>query len=209
MYENYEEQFVTFKTMNNTTKDILDTWLKFGTVFLVYRVARYYLYERGTEKDFGLFSTNDALLGLYILLGFTLYFLLVRPYIPVTFEHPVLRDLTNDMLFFGTAFVGAQGLMSIVAGENLYSAEFFKASLILLTGFAVYRVLVAPFVPQNLGENVKPVVNDWLQFGIALVVYRIIAQGSLLDERWILQVLTVLVGFAGYHFVTKKVVTIQ
>ena len=107
---------LTFQSMGSRTKEVLDAWLKYGTVFLIYRLCTYYFFE--TSPDARLFDAESLRLVLFILLGFTLYYLLVKPYIPVNLQHPIFKNIANDTLMFGTVLVSMHLFESFVTPSD-------------------------------------------------------------------------------------------
>lgn len=191
-------------TMDPRFKETLDAWLKFGTAYLVYRLGMYYFVEPNGE----LFDSYSLQIIFYILIGFTIYYMFIKPYIPVTFEHPILRNVGNDTLMFGTVLLTSHLLDVIMGGADLFNRDWFVSSGIILVAFAAYQVFLHPFVPTDkLSPQLKPIADDWLQFGAFLIIARILQGRSLTDQSWIMSVLFALLGFAGYELVTKKLIT--
>ncbi|XWV26169.1 hypothetical protein QJ857_gp0909 [Tupanvirus soda lake] len=203
------ENMITLNTMDDRIKNTLDAWLKYGTVFLVYRLCTYFFFDRD-KPNTELFDKESLLLVLYILIGFTVYYMLVAPYIPVNMQHPILRNLTNDMLMFGTVLVSSHILEAWMNNGDFFNKEWLKTAGIILLSFAAYDIIVNPFIPFNtMNPRTAPIVYDWAKFGTFLIVFRLLQGRSLLDQRWILSVLFVLLGFTGYHLVTKKLVDVD
>lgn len=199
---------LTFQSMDTKSRDVLDAWLKYGTVFLVYRLCSYYFFETGSDAK--LFDAESLRLVLFILLGFTLYYLLVKPYIPVNLQHPIFKNIANDTLMFGSVLVSMHLFESFVSPSD-YSMDsnWLKNAGLILLSFAAYRVFIDPFIPKTTSATWKPVVNDWAQFGSFLVFFRLLQGKSVVDQKWITSVLFVLLGFTGYHFVTKKLLVVR
>lgn len=199
---------LTFQSMSPKSREVLDAWLKYGTVFLIYRLCTYYFFE--TSPDAKLFDAESLRLVLFILLGFTIYYLLVKPYIPVNLQHPIFKNIANDTLMFGTVLLSMHLLESLVdPTEYVMDTHWLKTAGLILLAFAAYRVFIDPFIPKSLSPTWKPVVNDWAEFGSFLVFFRLLQGKSILDKKWITSVLFVLLGFTGYHFVTKKLLRVK
>uniref|UniRef100_A0A6C0CAT2 Uncharacterized protein n=1 Tax=viral metagenome TaxID=1070528 RepID=A0A6C0CAT2_9ZZZZ len=189
--------------MDSRVKETLDAWLKYGTVALIFRLGTYYFLD---DENAELFDTNSLKILLFILIGFTVYYMVIKPYIPINLEHPVLQNVASDTLMFGTVLVSSHVLDVAFGDEELFSMEWLNSSAIILVAFAVYQVLVHPFVPTDkLSPRVQPIVDDWLKFGVFLVAARFL-QGRSFNQEWILSVICVLLGFAAYHLVTKKLI---
>lgn len=195
-------------SLSNPIKDTLDTWLKFGTVFLVYRLCSYFFFDQN-KKDAQLFDKECIALVLFILIGFSLYYLLVKPYIPVKFQHPVIKNLTNDVLMFGTVLLSSHVFESLMSHGDMFSGDWMKNAGIIILAFAVYDIIMYPFIPcKGMTEPHLSLGCDWAKYGAFLIIYRILQGRPLADQQWILSVLFTLLGFTGYHFVTKKIINI-
>ena len=194
---------VSPSTMNTRVKETLDSWLKYGTVYLIYKVCMYYFVE--SDSDAVLFDSESLHIIFYILIGFTIYFMIVKPYIPVNLQHPILKDVANDTLMFGTVLLSSHLLDVWMGGADVFNKDWLSSSAIILVSFASYQVLVHPFIPtDNLSITARPVANEWLKFGTFMVVARVLQGRSVTDQNWALSVLFILMGFAGYSLVTKK-----
>lgn len=193
----------SLSSMDIRVKETLDAWLKYGTVYLIYRVLSFYFMEQNGNAE--LFDAESLQIILYILIGFTIYFLVVKPYIPVNLQHPILRNIANDSLMFGTVLLSSHLLDVWMGGADMFNAEWLSTSGIILVSFAAYQVFLNPFIPTDkLSVVVKPIADDWLKFGTMLVVARVLQGRSITDENWMLSVGFILVGFAGYNLVTKQ-----
>lgn len=201
-----QNNLISYHNLNNRIAKILDTWLKFGTVFLIYRLFTYYFFDRNNPCAV-FFEKESVALVLFILLGFAIYYLIVDPYLPQNLKHPILRNITNDTLMFGTVLVTAHILETYMNHGTYLNSEWLKTAVMVLLAFAAYRVLINPFIPLNkMNSQVRPIVSDWAQFGTFLIIFRILQRRSLTDEKWILSLLFVLLGFTGYHLITKKII---
>lgn len=210
MYSNQtiREDMITLNTMNDRVKNTLDAWLKFGTVFLVYRICSYYFFEH--DPSAVLFDKKSVLMVLYILLGFTLYYMLVAPNVPINLQHPILRNIASDTVMFGTVLVTSHVIEAYSGSGDYFSGNWLKNSGMIILAFAIYRIVVNPFIPmENFKPSTAPIVSDWAQFGTFLVVLRLLNGGSVLDQKWIMSVLFALLGFAGYHLISKRFVKIN
>jgi len=189
--------------MDTRIKETLDAWLKYGTVAVVFRLGQYYFLEDGERE---LFDPYMVKILFFILIGFAIYYMFVKPYIPINLEHPIFQNVANDTLMFGTVLVSSHVLDVIMGDGELFSMDWLKSSGAILIAFAAYQVFVHPFVPtDNLTPETKPVVDDWLKFGVFLVVARFL-QGESFNQEWFLSVVFVLLGFGAYHVVTKKLI---
>lgn len=203
------EDFISIDTMDTKMKNVLDAWLKYGTVFLIYRLCTYFFFERDNPNAV-FFEKESLQLVLFILIGFTVYYLLVEPYVPINVQHPILRNIANDSLMFGTVLITSHVLETYMTDGRFFNNDWLKTAGIILLAFATYRVLVQPFIPlDRLNPNIQPIVSDWAQFGTFLVAFRLLQGKSIADEKWILSVLFVLLGFTGYHLITKKLVDVN
>jgi len=189
--------------MDVRTKETLDAWLKYGTVALIFGLGSYYFFG---DEDAELFDAESLKILFFILIGFTVYYMVIKPYIPVNLQHPIFENVANDTLMFGTVLITSHILDVAMGDEDLFSTDWLKSSAIILIAFAAYQVFVHPFVPTDkLSPRVQPIVDDWLKFGVFLIVARFL-QGRSFSEEWMLSVLCVLLGFTAYHLVTKKLI---
>lgn len=199
----------TYHTLNDGIKNTLNSWLKYGTVFLTYRLSSYYFIDRD-QSDTELFDAESLQLVLFILLGFALYYLLIEPYIPINLQHPILQNIAKDTTMFGTVLVSAHLMESYMCEESSFDNQWLKTTGMILLSFASYRIFIDQFIPRDtLSPTIRPIINDWAQFGTFLVVFRLLRGKSVFDQRWILSVLFVLLGFTGYHLITKKIFDIE
>ena len=201
------KSIINISVMNENVRNTLDALLKFGSVFLIYRFFSYYFFDRNTNTPF--FEGESLRLVILILIGFSVYYLFVHPHIPINLRNPVLNNVANDSLMFGTVLVTSHILESYMTGDEYFNQEWLTTAGIILLAFATYRVLVQPFIPlRNMNPTVVPLVSDLAQFGTFLIAFRIMQGKSLCDQKWIMSVLFVLLGFTGYHVVTKKIISV-
>jgi len=204
----YEKAPLTLNTMSPAIKNTLDAWLKYGTVFLIYRLCSYFFLE--TDPDAVLFDECSLRLVLLILVGFTIYYLLVDPFITFKFKHPIIQNIFSDTMTFGTVLISSHLMETYISGGNYFDMEWLKTAGIILIAFATYRVFVNPFIPlETMGPTANPIISDWAQFGTFLIAFRLLRGQSVLDQKWILSVLFALLGFTGYHLITEKLILIQ
>lgn len=191
---------------NPYVRSVLEAWLKFGTVFLVYRLCTYYFFDRNNPNAV-LFDKESLYLVLFILIGFTIYYLVVKPFIPINMEHPIFQNLANDMLMFGTVLVSSHLMETWMNGGSYLDRDWLKTAGIILLSFAAYDIIVYPFIPLT-DQQPNSLVNDLLKYGIFLVLFQVLQNKSVLDQKWILSVIFVLIGFAGYHLITKRLINL-
>lgn len=204
-----KEDFIDITTTDSRLKNTLDAWLKYGTVFLIYRFCTYFFFDRNNPNA-TFFDRESLQLVFFILIGFTVYYILVQPNIPINIQHPILRNIANDSLMFGTVLVTSHILDAYMTDGDYFNKQWLTTAGMILLAFASYRVLVNPFIPFNkFSPTVTPIVSDWAQFGTFLIVFRLLQGKSLADEKWILSVLFVLLGFTGYQLITKKLIKVD
>lgn len=169
----------------------------------------FYFAEKDSS-DTKFFHKDTLKTVLFILLGFTLYYILIQPNIPVKSQHPIIRNIGNDSLMFGTVLLSYHALKVLSGEAEVGDPEFWKKSGLILVAFAAYRVTLDQFIPFNkIQPKNRNLVADWAQFGTFLIAYRALEGKSLTDTNWWLSVLYALVGFGGYHLVSKKLIQIQ
>lgn len=203
------KSLITIDNLTPRVRNTLDAWLKFGTVFLVYRICTYFFFDR-ENPNAKFFESDSVKLVLYILLGFTLYYMVIKPYIPVNMQHPVIRNLTNDMLMFGTVLVTSHVLETAMDHGQYFNKQWLKTAGIILLSFAAYDIIINPFIPY---EKMKPraalLVHDLTKYGLFLVFFRLLQGKSILDQKWMFSVLFVLLGFTAYQTITKRIIKVQ
>uniref|UniRef100_A0A6C0LS30 Uncharacterized protein n=1 Tax=viral metagenome TaxID=1070528 RepID=A0A6C0LS30_9ZZZZ len=203
------EKMLTLNTMDERMKETLDAWLKYGTVFLIYRLCTYYFFDRENENA-ELFDKESLRLVFFILLGFTIYYLLVKPYIPIHLQHPIINNIANDSLMFGTVLVSSHIMETFMNNGEYFNTQWLKSAGLILLSFAAYRVFINPFIPlKNMKLNNASLVSDWAQFGTFLIVLRLLENKTIFDKKWALSILFVLLGFTGYHLITKKIIIVD
>ncbi len=206
------------KVMNvNNVKDMLDNWMKWGTMFLVSRVLTYSFIDRSQD----LFNKSWFFDSLFTLLGFSLYFIFVRHMVPKVSDSPLMHEIIDDWAKFGTMLVGSHVITTTYFGGELFNMTWVMQSLFILIGFTVYRglkgvtggmvgtqsgLIVEKFVPERSLKDVAPVVEDSLMFGTMLVTVQLLNGGSLYDKNWLLTSLFMLAGFASYNVFTKNLI---
>lgn len=203
IYENENDALIQLRVQNPYIQNILDAWLKFGTVFLIYRLCTYFFLE--TDPNAQLFDTCSLKLVIFILLGFTLYYGLVDPLMPHYINPTILQNIFTDTIEFGTVLITSHVLDAYMSNGTYFDAEWGKTAILILISFAAYRIFVNPFIPT---ETTKPIFNDWAQFGTFLIVFRLLRGESIVDAEWILSVLFALLGFTGYHLITNKIISV-
>jgi hypothetical protein len=202
------ENMMELEIENSIFKNVMNAWLKFGTAMLIYRLGTYCMVDKCQGP---LFDKNQVLAALFILLGFTLYFLLIDPFLPKESKHPILLDLMDDMLMFGTVMVAARGFETLIfKGGNFYDNNWGSSLVYVLIGFAIYRVIVYPFIPDKaISHQIRPITEDWLQFGVAYAVITALGCGaSGFNLQWVAKLVALLLGFTGYHLITKHLVKV-
>ena len=203
-HSDVKEEMVNLNTGNSALKNTIEAWLKFGTVFLTYRFFVYYLDNNGTDKKF--FDKQYVLMVFYLLLGFAIYYMLIDPVAPKPNIVPILNNVIEDTMLFGTVLVSSHVIESYMGGSNKYfNGNWLKNSALVLAAFAAYRIFIEPMVPRHKQSDL---VNDWLQFGVFLVTYRVLSVGSI-DQKFIYSVLLSLLGFGIYDAGVKKLITVK
>jgi hypothetical protein len=175
-------------------KDIITDWAKVGTMLLV---------SRWLTGD-SLMDTAWQKTSLYMLLGFTAYHLSTRNFVDVKKYSRVTRSVINDTLYFGTMLFVAQ----VLAGGSVIDPVWIAASLATLFGLVVYNVSIVNYINGNVTSNKKlgMAIDDWAKFGTMLLVSRLVSCESILDPKWAMSSLGVLIGFSAYDLVVSHAV---
>jgi len=61
--------------------------------------------------------------------------------------------------------------------------------------------LLSQIIPQSVATNIY---NDTMQFGLALLLARLVLQKNILDKEWLIKSLLVLLGFAAYQLTINR-----
>ena len=149
--------------------------------------------------------------NLFVLLGFTMYFISIKHTIKIKTQYEVVNKVTDDWLMFGTMLTISHVLEVYLGSKKikLFNKDWIITTLFILIGFTAYRIGTSFVDPTNINPTIRPAFQDLVQFGTMLTVSRILEQGSIIDQTWLTQTLFVLFGFAMYHIFTKKLVHTQ
>jgi len=203
------EDMLTLNTMDSTLKNILNDWLKYGCALLTYQAGiRYFIIKQGPFVD-----SATLRLAVYLLLGFTIYHLVVAPYLHISLTHPILREAAGDVVYFGTALVSAKAISALFSEggfiNNMKDTNWLYQTGALLTGLLVYRLLAFPFIPQDLvPQPYRPAMNDTFQFATMLIVSNALNNNAW-DKNFVIQLISLLLGFNVYHLAVKKLITVN
>jgi len=188
------------KTSFNET---LDALLKYGTIFVIYRICSYLFFDN--RKN--LFDSTNIKFVIYLLIGFTIYYMIIKPIIPVNMEHPIIKNITNDTLMFGTVLISSRLIESYLSNGNYFDTKWLKTFGCILIALASYRIVIDPFIPtENISTYVRPISDDILQYGTAMIIFHFLYYQKIPDEKHILSMLFVLTGYTGYHIITKQII---
>lgn len=171
--------------------DVKETSLKFATMFIVSRVlAQQPLNDQEWIKA-----------SVLTLVGFAVFdALLVQVFDPKTLNmREDLRAALCVVLKVGTMLVVSRAL----SGQSLNDQKWRDATFYTLLGFALYPLATKKLLSgvSGLGPKGNAVVSDVLEFGTALTVSRVMANGSLADPAWLKETMLTLVGFTVYDLV--------
>ena len=185
----------------------LNSILKFGTVFLVYRVGTYYFFESDKADAGPLFDSQTLVLAILLLVGFAIYYIFVDPFIPVNLKHPILNNIAHDSLMFGTVLLTSHVFELFISGGDFFDPAWWKSAGTILLAFASYRILVNPFIPlENVKQPAKSFVSDMAQYGVFMIALHLLKGSDFTSMGTYLSVLFALLGFAAYHLITKKLI---
>ena len=172
-------------------KPIVDDWVNVGTMLVVSR-----LLASGSLTD------NKWLMeSLYTLLGFTAYHIVTKRVLKVQVSNAVMQNVVNDTLKVGTMLVVSR----LLAGGSVTDEDWIMSSVYTLLGFAAYQVVVANVVPFEKVENgtLRNAVQNSAKVGTMMIVSRLLAGGSIQDEKWMTSSAYTLLGFAAHDLVVK------
>lgn len=169
--------------------NIINVWLLFGTMHLVSRA----LTVQQSGDDF--FDINCAQQILFLLLGMTTYFIVVKQFLPITSQNKVVQSVINDILMFGTAFV----VVRVLSNESLTDSEWLKACATMLGGLVTYDLVVHRFIPDT---RYSSTMHTLAKYGSMFVVSQALL-ASISDSNWQLCTLYSLTGFATYELLVR------
>lgn len=173
--------------MNSQTfENIKADWMKVGTMLVVSRLlSGQSIQDRAWQLQ-----------SLYTLLGFTVYHLVVAPFID-TSSLGEYKGVADVVLKVGTMLIVSR----LLAGASLTTRDWQMESLYTLVGFSVYELLVSKFLQgSNYSDNpaVKQSINDALNFATMFLVSRLLAGGNLRDQAWLRSSAETILGFVAY-----------
>lgn len=196
---------IEITNMSELSQQILDVWLKFGTAFIVYRIGMFYT----TNQTGEVFDETFLEILLFTLIGFSLYYVLVKPFITDKIEHPLMRGVTHDFLFLGGGIFVAQFLYDYVNERTMTNKEMEMIGY-LLVSVAVYRILVQPFVPIVGDGRQQLAMSDIVKYGSILIVYQLVSTMdvmSITNSTWLMSLGFAMLGFLVYHYGTSKLIS--
>ncbi len=124
----------------------------------------------------------------------------------VEMKRQLNQDILADWLKVGTMMVVSR-LLETRNVNKLQDKKWLETSLFTLLGFTAYHIVTKRVVTmEHTNEVVQRVLNTSLKVGTMLVVSRVLAQGSVTDEKWIRSSAYTLAGFAAYDVVTNRLV---
>lgn len=227
------------KTNNNNTNfdmskilhsRVINDWTMFGTVFLVlYGMQSAFQVQSGAMGQIGqIFASNPNLVQItvpgegiknaatrivFILLGFAIYDILIRKFLPNTNPNAMIREVSNDFLKIGTMLVTLK-LTSDKFIDNhdsmANSKEWMTDIAYQLVGFASGSVIAQMTLDKS--EMVMSKNYVWmrysLKFAVYWVVYALIKERSFnaINATVLQNALFTAVGFALYFLVIKDLV---
>lgn len=150
-------------------------------------------------------------MALYLMLGFAVYHILIRHIINVHsfVDMYSVRTAIDDFIKFGIVLI----VIRLAQTQNINSltdSNWLKQIAIILTGFALYDLIVAKIVskfnvPLNAGNMI--ILSDVLKFGSMFVVLKWFKDGNLTDPSWMKEVGAALGGLAIYHYISQRAVS--
>lgn len=182
--------------LSEQNKYILETVIKFSIVILAYNILISYTNNSKIEFD----SVSITVMITFVL-GTGLYLKFLEPNIPVITDHPIVKAVQKDILFFGTILILVNVVMSFTGRGGIMSKYWIMNMVYVLIGILVYRIIVEPFLPVNnlLSGNSLELTNDVLQFGTILAVVNTLTNRSLLDTRFLQPMAYLAIGFLVYY----------
>ena len=106
-------------TRTKLNMDIVNVWLLFGTMHVVSRV----LTAQASGEE--IWDMEWAQQVLFLLLGFTTYYIIVKQFLPITSPNKVIRAVISDVLMFGTAFL----VVRVLSGGSLTDQSWIKSNI--------------------------------------------------------------------------------
>lgn len=172
-------------------QDIINDWLKVGTMLVVSRIFSGESLQDQTWQR----------VSLYTLLGFTSYHVLTKNLFD-TERFGGYKSIADTWIKVGTMMIVSQ----LLSGGSLADRNWQMGSLYTLLGFTAYELLTSKFIQgDQLSQNPAVVssINDWANVGTMLVVSHLLGGGNLQDQAWQRSSLGTLLGFTAYNFLSN------
>lgn len=116
-------------------------------------------------------------------------------------------DILADWLKVGTMLMVSRFLEIQQTGASFQDPRWVQASLFTLLGFTTYHLVTKQVLPlTHPNPQIRTVLETVLKVGTMLVVSRLLARGSVTDQRWLRSTAFTLAGFATYDLVTHRAV---
>lgn len=159
--------------------------------------------QRGMQQLGGgfeaVFSKDFLSATLFLILGYTIYDLVVKKMTQFSPNNQVVQSIIDD----GIKFTLGYAVLQLLSGRK-FDEEWIKMTVFMVAGFGVYDGLLYKVVPKD--SNYKNLLNTLLKVSTMLLVQRLLMGGSITDEKWIKNILYILGGFAIYELVVKQFV---
>ena len=175
--------------------DILNEWLKTGTMLLVARFLQV------QQKGGNLLDKKWMETTLFTLLGFTTYHIVTKQFVSLTHPNRVMRNVINTWLKVGTMLVVSR----LLSKQSLTDESWLTSSMYTLLGFTTFDVFTHKFVPKQLKGGYKDLATDAVAFVTMFVVSRTLEGKPLDDMDWIKSSLYTIVGIGAYDLVGQYV----
>lgn len=197
---------ITLNPSNDRVANSLNTILKFGTVYLIYRSFSYLFLDNLNSQ----FNKSEFLLIIYILIGFTIYFLYVQPYLTINFQQYIFQNMSNDILMFSTVLITTHLLEEWSGNQHFFNYHWLKKASKILLSFAIYDITLYPLIPHEyVNRESNAMIFDWIKYGSVLIIFRIIQCKSIFDLHWIMSIIFILLGFFFYYFITNQLIQVK
>lgn len=119
----------------------------------------------------------------------------------------IVKASLNNAVNTGMRWTSMYVLSQLIMGKSLLDSQFIKESLPIIAGFVLFDLITIHLInPQqlNLQQDLKDMIQQYLQIGGTLVFARVVAGGSLTDPAFVKETMLTLLSYNSYVMVSKK-----
>lgn len=182
--------------MSEQNKSIVEIIIKYSVAILAYNLLLNY-----SNSSTLSFDSLDMTVFLTFIFSVGIYYKFISPNVASFSEHPILKSIQKDILFFGTILLAVNVVMSMSGQTGLISKSWITNLIYVLVGILVYRIIIEPFFPTSnfLSGDKLEFSNDVLQLGTILAVVNTLYGKSLLSRNFMQPFGFLVIGFSIYY----------